>query len=64
MTGPWAKPQFTRIGWEPFAGGAEPGAANAGAGDSQGEKTGTAAAVRPNPPTTKPRPSGDNSFLE
>ncbi|MBV5275358.1 MAG: TIGR02099 family protein [Lamprocystis purpurea] len=64
MTGPWAKPQFTRIGWEPFAGGAEPGAANAGAGDSQGEKTGAAAAVRPNPPTTKPRPSGDNSFLE
>lgn len=64
MTGPWAKPQFTRIGWEPFAGGADPGVANAGAGATPGEKTGAAAAARPNPPTAKPRPSGDNSFLE
>jgi uncharacterized protein (TIGR02099 family) len=64
MTGPWAKPQFTRIGWEPFAGGLGPGDGNAGAADTQGEKTGTAAAVRPNPPTTKPRPNDGNSFLE
>ncbi len=24
MTGPWAKPEFTRLGWEPFATGAPP----------------------------------------
>jgi len=65
MTGPWAKPQFTRIGWEPFAAGVAPGTANAGAADTRGERTGAAATVQvPDPPAAAPRPSGDNSFLE
>ncbi len=57
MTGPWDTPQFTRIGWEPFAGGVGPGTGTSGPVDAP------AATPAPGPPAAS-RPNGDNSFLE
>ena len=45
MTGPWAKPEFSRVGWEPFARSA--GAANGG--EPPAVKGGGAGVVRPRP---------------
>ena len=64
MTGPWAKPEFTRIGWEPFPRGATSGKANAGTTAPPGDPGGGAGAGRPAAPNPPARPAGGNPFLD
>ena len=70
MTGPWAKPELTRLGWEPFAAGplkgALSGAGTAGSAPTPAPASGTTAgppapAVRPAAPAPAKR---DNLFLD
>lgn len=53
VTGPWAEPELTRLGWDPFAGQAEPG-------PQPGEVGNSATGSLPLPPT---RPD-ENHFLD
>ena len=62
MTGPWAKPEFTRIGWEPFPRGAASGKANAGTTAPPGEQG--AGVVRPAASPPPSRPAAGSHFLE
>ncbi|HYN78487.1 MAG TPA: AsmA-like C-terminal region-containing protein, partial [Lamprocystis sp. (in: g-proteobacteria)] len=63
MTGPWAKPEFTRIGWEPSPRGAASGQANPAPAPPAGD-TGGAGVGRPPVPSTPSAPRGDSPFLE
>jgi uncharacterized protein YhdP len=57
MTGPWSKPEFARVGWEP----ATPEAgANSAPAATRGAKDNAAPAV----PAPSPAPGGGNPFLE
>jgi uncharacterized protein (TIGR02099 family) len=56
MTGPWTKPELTRLGWDPFAGGARSGA-------GQGRGTGGTPPGGQAAPAPR-RPGGDNLFLD
>ena len=53
VTGPWADPELTRLGWDPFATSAEPG--------SPGGETEAPGSGSPLPPRAQP---GQNHFLD
>jgi len=64
MTGPWTKPEMTRLGWEPFAGGVKAGAGT-GTGLGDAPPGGRPGSPPPPPPPMAPRGRGaDNLFLD
>ncbi len=65
MTGPWTKPEMTRLGWEPFAAGPLKGALGGARSATPGPgATASPPAPGPQPGPAKAQPKRDNLFLD